>query len=158
MNNKALIIKRISLSFLTAFFIGFIFYNSSLNADESTIHSTGVRELINNLLSSLNINIYLSEHFVRKCAHCAEYFVLGVMLFFTVKSYIVSLDYKIVIALCVGLLTASVDEIIQLYSDGRSGQLTDVILDFIGVCTAVCILYIIFKCVSKRKTETDRKY
>ena len=36
-----------------------------------------------------------------------------------------------------GLLTALTDETIQMFSDGRSSQLTDVWLDFSGVCSGV---------------------
>lgn len=158
MKNETLVLKRVFLSIMTVFMIGFIFYNSSLSADDSTVHSTGVRELINNLLSTLNIDVVLSENFVRKCAHFAEYSVLGTLLFFTVKSYINKLDLKITISLILGLVTACIDEIIQLFSAGRSGQFSDVILDFFGVCTAVLLFYFIFKCASKRKLETDRKY
>ena len=158
MNNKNLIIKRVILKFLSAFAICFIFYNSSLNADDSTVQSRGVLEIINNLFSTLNIDISLSDKFVRKCAHFAEYFLLGTLLYFTVKSYTRKLQYEIYFALGIGFVTACIDETIQLFSEGRSGQISDVFLDFFGVCTAVFILYFIFKCASKRKTKTDRMY
>ena len=42
-------------------------------------------------------------------------------------------------ALLIGLLTAVIDENIQLYSIGRSGQVTDVLLDFSGTIAGVVI-------------------
>ncbi|MDD5833249.1 MAG: VanZ family protein [Clostridiales bacterium] len=46
-----------------------------------------------------------------------------------------------------GLLTALTDETIQLFVEGRSGQITDVWIDFAGVCfgTAAAILCKLFK-------------
>ncbi len=155
MNNKTLILKRVILTVLTVSAIGFIFYNSSLNADDSTVQSTGVLEFINNLLSSLNIDIALGDKLVRKCAHFVEYFLLGTLLYFTVESYAEKFKYRIVVTCGVGFVTACIDEFIQLFSQGRSAQFSDVILDFIGVCTAVFILYLIFKCASKRKTDKE---
>lgn len=151
MIDKTLVFKRSVLSFLTVLLIGFIFYNSSLNADDSSVQSSGVLDFINNLFRANSIDFCFSENFVRKCAHFAEYFALGALLFFTVKSYVNKLDYKITLAFIIGLVTACVDESIQLFSKGRSCQLSDVVLDFFGVCTAVLIFCFIFKCVSKRK-------
>ncbi len=152
MKNKLIIFKRIIFTTLTLFLVGFIFYNSALDADESTVYSSGVLSMIEGFFHSLNIDITISENFVRKCAHFAEFFTLGALLSFTVRSYIKKVDYKLLLAPVLGLAVACIDETIQLYSVGRSGQLSDVILDFFGVCTAVLIFYIILKC-AERKTD-----
>lgn len=138
---------------MTALMIAFIFINSSLDADTSSRESMGVLEFINNILSSLEIDLILSENFVRKCAHFAEYFVLGTLLYYTVGSFTEIQVKKLVASLAVGLLTACVDETIQLFSLGRSGQFSDVLLDFFGVCTAVLLFYCITKWVSKIKDK-----
>ncbi|MBQ7133688.1 MAG: VanZ family protein [Ruminococcus sp.] len=132
--------------------IAFIFINSALDADTSSKESMGVLQFINNIFSTLNINLTLSENFVRKCAHFVEYFVLGTLLFFTARAFADLQIRKLFVPLCVGFLTACVDETIQLFSFGRSGQFTDVLLDFFGVCTAVFIFYIFTK-YSKRKDK-----
>ena len=138
---------------MTALMIAFIFINSSLDADTSSRESMGVLEFINNILSSLEIDLILSENFVRKCAHFAEYFVLGTLLYYTVGSFTEIQVKKLVASLAVGLLTACIDETIQLFSLGRSGQFSDVLLDFFGVCTAVLLFYCITKWVSKIKDK-----
>lgn len=153
METKIIILKRIIFSVLTLFVVSFIFYNSSLNADESTVQSVGMLELINNMFASLHLDIELSEYFVRKCAHFAEYFVLGTLLYHTVKSYIDKLWYKVLVSFGIGLVIACVDETIQLFSNGRSAQFSDVLLDFFGVCTAVIIFNYIDKCVTKKKKQ-----
>lgn len=149
---RSVVLKRGIFCTLTALLIAFIFINSALDADISSKESTGVLEFINNILSSLRIQLILSENFVRKCAHFAEYFALGTLLYFTVLSFTDKLNKKFYIPLCIGLITASVDETIQLFSPGRSGQFSDVLLDFFGVCTAVFILYI-SKNLFKRKDK-----
>ncbi len=153
MKNKSIIFKRIIFTTLTLFLVGFIFYNSALDADESTVYSSGVLSIIEDFFHSLRINITISENFVRKCAHFAEFFTLGALLSFTVQSYINKLNYKFLSAPLLGLAVACIDETIQLYSAGRSGQLSDVILDFFGVCTAVLLFYLISKCVKKKDKE-----
>lgn len=66
--------------------------------------------------------------FVRKCAHFTEYFILGFLVINAlyicgVKRY--SLIYTIVIC----ILYAVSDEVHQLFVPGRSGQLSDTLLD-----------------------------
>ncbi len=152
--NKSVMIKRIALSFLTLSAISFIFINSSFDAVSSDTQSLGFTAMINEFLHSIDITITLSNYFVRKCAHFAEYFLLGTLLYFTVKSFLKKLDYKILIAPAMGLLVASVDETIQLFSYGRSGQISDVLLDFFGVCTAVLIFFLFSK---MRKSPKDKE-
>lgn len=153
MKKKSVAIKRVVLSLLTLFLIAYIFINSSFDADASDTQSLGVTAMLNDILHSLNINIILSNHFVRKSAHFTEYFVLGVLLFYTAKAYFSKIDYKIIVAPISGLVVACVDETIQLFATGRSGQITDVLLDFSGICTAVLILYVISKMRKFKKDE-----
>ncbi|MBE6824056.1 MAG: VanZ family protein [Ruminococcaceae bacterium] len=150
MKSKRVIATRIVLSILSVLMIGFIFLNSSFDAMTSDAQSFSVREFLNSVLHSLNLSIVLSDHFVRKCAHFVEYFVLGTLLFFTVKLYLSKNSVKIFSAVAIGLAVAIVDESIQLFSVGRSAQFSDVLLDFFSVCTAVTMLYFAVKMKIKR--------
>ena len=47
------------------------------------------------------------------------------------------------------LLVASVDETIQLFVSGRSGQVSDVVLDFVGALCGITLLLIIIKVFGK---------
>ncbi len=154
MKKSKIVTYRVVLCILTALMISFIFLNSALDADTSSAQSLGVREFINSVLHSLNINIILTENFVRKTAHFVEFFVLGVLLFATVRSFITKLGTRILYAPCVGFLVACIDEFIQRFSDGRSCQFSDVLLDFSGVCTAVFVLLLVSKlCKSSNSKE-----
>lgn len=148
-----IVIKRVVLCVLTLSMISFIFINSMFDAVESSEQSSFVLNLLNSVLHSLQININLTEHFVRKSAHFAEYFVLGTLLFLTVKSFIMKLNVKILSASFIGLLIAVVDELIQLTSLGRSAQFSDVVLDFSGVVTSFVVWYIIFKLIINRNSN-----
>lgn len=126
------------------------------SADVSSQHSLGVREFINHILSLLNINFVFTEHIVRKCAHFAEYFVLGLLLYSTAHAYADKIKRKVMSALLSGLSVAVIDEIIQFFSPGRSCQISDVILDFCGVTLAVTVMVLIFKL--RYKFAKIRKY
>ncbi|MDY4490244.1 MAG: VanZ family protein [Candidatus Faecousia sp.] len=75
---------------------------------------------------------------IRKIAHFAEFACLGLLLagFFRARGRSAILPG----ALC-GLLSACVDETIQMFSPGRSSSLADVWLDFAGVMTGIFLLH-----------------
>ena len=109
-----------------AVYILLIFRNSMDPADISSEKSGAVLLILNKLL--FGGKAVLTEHIVRKLAHFAEYTVAGIfgMLFFR------NLGFP-VLSLFSGLLVALTDETIQLFVPGRSGQITDVWLDFSGI-------------------------
>ena len=108
----------------------FIFSNSMLPAVESSDISGGISYKIYELLS-LNIDFELFHTFIRKCAHFIEYAILGV---FAGLSFEKEYFWKILV-LCI--LVACCDETIQLFVEGRSGQISDVLLDSIGALTGI---------------------
>lgn len=115
---------------------------ADLSANESGI----ITEIIKKLFHISQDN---TEHIVRKCAHFSEYFILGTLISADCILYIrrpVSL-----FSLFAGLLTPQIDESIQLFSPGRSGELFDVWLDFTGFLTGTIFLSVIFYIVSKNK-------
>lgn len=143
-NNKARTL-RIVLCVLDVLMISFIFINSMFSADVSSQQSLGVREFINHILSLLNINFVFTEHIVRKCAHFAEYFVLGLLLYSTAHAYADKIKHNVMSALLSGMSVAVIDEIIQIFSPGRSCQFLDVVLDFCGITLAVIVMVLIFR-------------
>lgn len=108
----------------------FIFSNSMLPAQESSDISGGISYKIYELLN-LNIDFQLFHTFIRKCAHFIEYAILGVFAGFSFKK---EYFWKIFV-LCI--LVSSADESIQLFVEGRSGQISDVLLDSIGSFTGI---------------------
>lgn len=78
-------------------------------------------------------------HFLlRKCAHFSEYLILGVLVMLSVQRSRV--HYKALTGIVLCALVASVDEMIQLFVNGRSGQISDVLLDSVGAAVGICVL------------------
>ena len=77
------------------------------------------------------------QYIVRKCAHFTEYTLLGFMLRLCLESWLGHRMRKrhilLLLAFICGALYAGTDEWHQRLIDGRSGQLTDVLLDSCGV-------------------------
>jgi len=81
-------------------------------------------------------------HFLlRKAAHFTEYFVLGVLVTIALRKFAWKRNAHrnlVVIILCA--LVASMDETIQLFVSGRSGQVSDVLLDCTGALAGMGVL------------------
>ena len=75
---------------------------------------------------------------LRKAGHFSEYFILGILAMLTVSQ--TKLRYGKLSALVFCVLVAAVDEIIQLFVSGRSGQVTDVMLDSVGALCGIAVL------------------
>lgn len=74
---------------------------------------------------------------VRKLAHYSIYFLLG---FFSYQLLqYTKLKKKELYAILLCLLYAFLDEFHQLFVNGRTGQIKDVIIDIIGAITAILI-------------------
>lgn len=80
------------------------------------------------------------DHPVRKTAHAMEYAVLGLL---TAGAYIrrgTSIRKGILVPWGIATLYAASDEFHQLFVPGRSGQVSDVVLDSAGVLAGVLLL------------------
>lgn len=80
------------------------------------------------------------DHPVRKTAHAMEYAVLGLL---TAGAFIgsrTSILAGILIPWCIASAYAATDEIHQLFVPGRSGQVSDVLLDSAGVLAGLLVL------------------
>lgn len=72
------------------------------------------------------------DHPVRKCAHASEYALLAILIMLLMGSYGVTGKRRFLICLIWVAVYASTDEFHQLFVPGRSGQLTDVLIDTAG--------------------------
>lgn len=127
--------KRIWTIVYIAFII-FIFSNSMQVATESARRSAGVLHYLQEFVGKG----WLTNHIVRKTAHFSEFTVLGILGASCMRCY--TKHYRMP-TLFTGLLTALTDETIQLFVEGRSGQVSDVWLDFAGCCFGVVVMMVI---------------
>ena len=79
----------------------------------------------------------LTMHIVRKLAHFCEYMLEGFLLMLCMRVYTRQYIWHISVPMLGGVLTALTDETIQIFSPGRSSQVTDVWLDSAGVLAGI---------------------
>lgn len=89
---------------------------------------------------------------IRKLAHFSIYTILGITVMGYVCTYDISKKKRICITLIVGMLYAISDEIHQLFVKGRSGQITDILIDTVGVLFGIGVLLLVRKMISKDKS------
>ena len=120
--------------------IAFIFSNSMAVANVSSVSSGRVLQLLQAVLRRLDhpaLAQHLTMHLVRKLAHFCEYTLEGFLLMLCMRVYSRRPLRHITVPMLAGVLTALTDETIQLFSEGRSSQVTDVWLDSAGVLAGI---------------------
>ena len=133
---------RVLFTLALAGCIWFIFSNSMSVADVSSVSSGRVLQLLQAVLRRLGmpgLAQRLTMHIVRKMAHFCEYTLEGFLLMLCMRVYTRRYVRHISVPMLGGVLTAMADETIQIYSPGRSSQVTDVWLDSAGVLAGVLI-------------------
>lgn len=137
--------KRRILTAITILFVLFIFHNSMYSGPQSGSQSRYVMNLLNHLLNVLGSPMILSEHLVRKAAHFAEYFVLGILVLITARSYRKTIRDLVFVDMFFLLLVPVIDEFIQLYTPQRGSSVLDVLLDFSGGMAGMLLFSVIFR-------------
>ena len=135
-----LIAWRVIFTFALIGCIVFIFSNSLQIADVSEGASGRVLGILQGILRHLGLPgaaDRLTMHIVRKLAHFCEYLLEGFLLMLCMQVYTRNYIWHISVPLLGGVLTALADETIQIYSPGRSSQVTDVWLDSAGVLAGI---------------------
>ena len=120
--------------------IVFIFSNSMQMGAVSEGASGRVLRLVQRALTRLGmpeLAAHVTQHFIRKLAHFCEYTLEGFLLMLCMQVYTRNYIWHISVPLLGGVLTALADETIQIYSPGRSSQVTDVWLDSAGVLAGI---------------------
>ena len=126
--------------------IAFIFSNSMAVAEVSSVSSGRVLQLLQAVLRRLGhpaLAQRLTMHIVRKMAHFCEYTLEGFLLMLCMRVYSRHPLRHITVPMLGGVLTALTDETIQLYSPGRSSQVTDVWLDSVGVLAGILAVLVL---------------
>jgi len=134
------IVGRVVFTLALAGCIWFIFSNSMAVAQVSSASSGRVLTLLQGALRRLGhpaLAQRLTQHVVRKMAHFCEYMLEGFLLMLCMRVYSRHPLGHITVPMLGGVLTALTDETIQLYSPGRSSQVTDVWLDSVGVLAGI---------------------
>ena len=131
----------------------FIFNMSSANADKSTKVSgkfiEKMAEIFIDDYKNLDVNhkilfVKSMQHFVRKLAHFSIFFALGFCVNGFVCTFNLSFFRRILFSSVFCLFYAIIDEIHQTFVPGRSGQVSDVLLDFTGSVLGIFLMVVSF--------------
>ena len=132
--------KRWILYIVLCLIVFFIWDNSLQNGRSSDGFSLIFAEWLAPIADKLGFygNIWALNRIVRKLAHLTEFTILGGVLYVVLRRYI---EYGTVVkTIVVGIVIASLDEFIQLFSLGRSSQLSDVLIDTVGIIIGISVV------------------
>lgn len=134
-----------------------IFSFSSQNGEESSSISQKVTvEITKNIKKIQELEkdkkeevLAKIEKVIRKLAHFSIYTLVGILIMALMCTYDLKQRKRIIISLIVGIVYASSDEIHQLFVPGRSGMVTDVMIDTSGVALGILIIMLSTKGLQK---------
>ena len=132
--------KRWILYIVLCLIVFFIWDNSLQNGGSSDGFSLMFAERLAPIADKLGFygNIWALNRIVRKLAHLTEFTILGGVLYVVLRHYI---EYGTVVkTIGVGIVIACLDEFIQLFSLSHSSQLSDLLIDTIGIIIGISIV------------------
>ena len=139
--------KLIKLIFVILWML-LIFNFSNQKAEESSKLSDGLIVKVANIfvdkkLSTDKKEIILEKYttIVRKTAHFIIYLILGILVINLISEY--NVKHLVLISLFICTLYSISDEFHQLFIDGRSGEVRDVLIDTIGSLFGIIIYKVI---------------
>lgn len=147
--------KKSLLMIFLVVWIMFIFFNSVQTGTQSSEASGFFTTFFKALFDKIgwDINWDNLSNLIRKSAHMLEFFVLALLFCF---NFIAQDPLKKTIekALLCSVAVAIVDEMIQLFVEGRSGSIIDVAIDNVGTVLALAVFYIIFRNKKKNRPSS----
>jgi len=138
---------------LVILWMALIFYMSHQPATKSSELSSGITVIISDIIQKVVTDIKLNQdslsHIIRKSAHFLEYMVLGVLVVNSLLDTDKPKPRLIFLAILMCILYAISDEIHQIFVPGRSGQVSDVLIDSLGGLAGVLGMSVIRGRLSK---------
>lgn len=139
-------VKRVILIILIILNCTIIFIFSAQDGEKSSQTSSGIVNGIYNRLYSKKIfspeteNEYKDKiaFVIRKGAHFSIYTCLGILTYLYMNTFSIKTSKKILYALIFCFIYACSDEIHQRFSNGRSSEFGDVLLDSFGSLCGAC--------------------
>ena len=119
-----------------------IFYFSSESGTKSSKKSNHTIDIIYKIITNKNIDNKTREKYetpLRKTAHFILYFILGLSIISFLNEYSIDMKKRIIIGIIVVLLYSISDEIHQLFVEGRSCEIRDVLIDTIGGSSSILL-------------------
>lgn len=157
--------RKLLSTILVVIWIITIFYFSNQQGTGSSNTSKKVSMAIVNILDIKNeMNekqkeeiVATIEPIIRKLAHFTLYMIGGILLVGCAYAYIMEDKKAIVGASTIGVLYAISDEVHQLFVNGRSGKVADMVIDSLGIFTGIVVYLIIAKITKIIVDRLNRK-
>ena len=159
-------IKRIILIILIVINCSTIFYFSNQASNSSKSQSSRVVEFISNILPGIKnmqepdktiLKKQVLTPIVRKTAHLSIYAMLGLLTYCFANTYELDFKKKILYCLLFCMCYAITDEIHQVFIEGRSGELRDVLIDSFGSLIGILFINLIIKIFNKIRNKTRKE-
>ena len=148
--------KRRTFIIIMAAVLLFIWGHSMIPQSRSAEESLGMMIFLQKILDFLHIPIHLTGHIVRKLAHITEYAGAGLLLglyFLPRVNEDGSTKEKLksaAVPFGAGLFIGFIDESVQMFS-GRGALVSDVWIDFAGICIGIILSIIILLIIKKHR-------
>lgn len=155
-------IRKVLSTVLVIIWMLTIFYFSHQQGTGSSSTSKKVTEAIVNILDikkemteeNKEEIVKIIEPIIRKLAHYTLYMLGGILIINAINAYIKE-DIKIIMcSSLIGVIYAVSDELHQLFINGRSGKIIDVVIDSIGIFTGIAMYLVVKKII---EAIVDRK-
>lgn len=137
-DKKSARVRRIVTVILLCLCIAFIWHNSLEEAEVSGDRSFRITQTMNNWFFS-ELPMLLAEQIIRKIAHFLEYTLEGILVVSVIWAYELKVCRYVCQAALFGILTALIDETLQLFADGRAALVGDVWIDFFGFLSGLLL-------------------
>ncbi len=148
---------------LVSLWLILIFFLSSQPATQSNQSSLRVTEMIVTTVAKVIVPeigtqqleqiVYQFNNLVRKLAHGGLFFVLGILLVCALVKMGIKDPKTYFLAFLFCLLYSGSDELHQLFVPGRSGQLTDIVIDVSGAAVGIGIYWLYWRKKNHKRKE-----
>ena len=158
-------IKKTILWMLVIFISVQIFSFSSDNSNESSRKSGKIVTYVVEIIKDLSLFDEVNEtelreqcqFIIRKGAHFSIYLLLALAVFELSKSYNIKVKYCLLISALYCLFYAISDETHQLFIEGRSGEVRDVLVDFSGALFGLTLRMFVYKFVESGRNKKKKE-
>ena len=140
-----------------------VFKFSNEPADTSQLTRLNITKKIVKIISKNEITdekdelVQRVDKIVRKTAHYTLYTIGGILILIYINQYKITENKKILYSVLAGTIYACTDEIHQVFIPGRTGKITDIWIDSLGVLTGICICLLFIKIIQNNiKTKMKR--
>lgn len=158
-------LKKIISIIFVLIWMGSLFSFSNQQGESSSSKSKKVSEIIVNIIDikheyneeTRKQIVFGIEPYIRKIAHFSLYALGGILLMNAVRLFLLKENIQILISSGIGILYAMIDEIHQLVIPGRSGKITDVLIDSLGILTGIMVFMICNKVIKSIKEKIQKE-